>query len=58
MTQIQGQVLCGSGPSALKASGSMWYVCEPLPLVTKDQRPLGDIDTFSNVDMYFVPQKV
>lgn len=55
MTQIQGQVLCGSGPSALKASGSMWYVCEPLPLVTKDQRPLGDIDTFSNVDMYFVP---
>lgn len=55
MTQIQGQVLCGCGPSALKVSGSMWYVCEPLPLFTKDQRPLGHIDTFSNVDMYFVP---
>lgn len=58
MKQIQGQALCGCGPSTLKASGSMWCVCEPLPLFTKDLRPLFVVDVLSNVDTYFVPWKV
>lgn len=58
MTRMWGQVLYGSGSSAKKASGSMGCSCVPLLMFTENQTPLGAIDAFSNVDMYFVPWKV
>lgn len=58
MTQIQGQVLGSCVLSALRAFDSMWSVCEPPPLLTKNQKSLCVTDAFSNIDTYFVPWRV